>query len=258
MQSRIVDELASVLGGNVNISPIQGGTINLSFFVFQGKQRYFLKLFDKRSAVLLDRSRLFMQQKALALKGMAPRPIYLSVNSDFQLEEWVEHTNLKQSELNSQQKCLRLANTLNNIHQLSLDLPLLNLASDWRNYISMSVLECSAQQVKEQQKLLSLWQLECEQRSVLCHNDLSFAHVPVNDNGVIFDWEYAATNSPYFDIASCCIINQFNDLERQILVDEYARLAALPLKVVSQKVQNMSAVVNKTYELWGLAFAKIA
>lgn len=257
IQAEVVEELTGFLGGEIVINPIQGGAINLSFSVDQGERRYFLKLFDVSTIDLLDRARLFRQQRILAVKGMAPKPIYLSAQGNFQLEEWIEQSNLTQSELSTKQKCLRLAKALNDIHQLCVRFPPLDLSSDWQNYMRLSGATFSRSQLQAQQQLLSLWRLESEEYSVLCHNDLSFSHVPESDSGVIFDWEYAAFNSPYFDIASCCIINQFDKVEIHIVIEEYARLAVLDNNIVSGKVHSMLAVVNKTYELWALACTKI-
>lgn len=251
----VIDELSAVLGTKVSLTPMQGGAINLSYSVKQGEQRFFLKLFDLRGADLLDRQLLFKQQKGLASKKLAPEPIYLSSQGDFQLDQWVEQKSLIQSCLTKTQRCKRLAQVLHRVHQTDFDLPKLDLPHDWQRYVSMGEIQLSKLQQKEHYALLAYWQDECEQLSVLCHNDLSWSHVPEHEEGIIFDWEYGACNSPYFDLASCCVVNQLNEGERLTLCKQYAKLAILNHQVVVAKVTKMLAVVKKTYGLWGQAYS---
>jgi thiamine kinase-like enzyme len=254
--ARVIDELIPILGEGLRVSPILGGAVNLSFCVVQNEHPYFLKLFDSRGADLLDRPRLFLQQQTLAKKNLAPEPIYLSQKCDFQLDQWTDNQSLQQSQLSNIQQCQRLARSLNKIHQSDVTLPKLELYKDWQQYLRKSNILLSTSQQTELQTLLVYWQQECEQWSALCHNDLSFSHVPIDESGVIFDWEYAALNSPYFDIASCCVINFLNEGDKEILIQEYTKIGGLDPQSVRTKVANMIPLVNKTYELWQLAFAQ--
>jgi thiamine kinase-like enzyme len=255
--ARVIDELLPILGEGLSLSPIQGGAVNLSFCVKQHERHYFLKLFDSRGADLLDRPRLFLQQQNLAKQNLAPAPIYLSKQADFQLDQWIEHRNLQQSQLSNVDKCRRLARQLNKIHQSDVILANLDLHKDWLQYLRKGNVQLSVSQQTELQGLLEAWQQECEQWSVLCHNDLSFSHVPLNEVGVIFDWEYAGHSSPYFDIASCCVVNLLDGADKNILIQEYAKLGLLDPQLVNAKVSNMLPLVNKTYEFWQLAFTQI-
>lgn len=252
--SKVLDELTGVLGQNISVKPIRGGAINQSFCVLHNGCRSFLKLFDCRGADLLDRPRLFNQQHALAKLNLAPTPVYLSKNADFQVDQWIDNQCLAQSHLSRIEKCRRLARTLNKIHQTDICLPKLELQRDWRHYVAVSNVSLSKTQQKELQSLLAYWQQACEEWRVVCHNDLSLSHVPIEEHGVIFDWEYAASNSPYFDIASCCVINQLDEQERDYVIEEYSNIGLLDPQIVSANVTKMLPVVNKTYELWHLAF----
>jgi thiamine kinase len=253
----VIDELLPILGEGLSLRPIQGGAVNLSFCVTQHERHYFLKLFDSKGADLLDRPRLFLQQQSLAKQNLAPAPIYLSKQTDFQLDQWVEHRSLQQSQLSNVDKCRRLARQLNKIHQSDVILAKLDLHKDWLQYLHKGNVLLSVSQQTALQGLLEQWQQECEQWSVLCHNDLSFSHVPQDEGGVIFDWEYAGHSSPYFDIASCCAVNLLDDADKHILIQEYAKLGLLDPQLVYAKVSNMLPMVNKTYELWQLAYTQI-
>lgn len=251
---KVVDELTQFLGKNIEIKAIQGGALNLSFCVLCDDKRYFLKLFDDSTTALIERSRLFYQQLMLERKGMAPMPLYLSNKNDFQLDQWVDGITLNQSQLSKSEKCQRLAQALHTIHQLDIAIPKLDLEKDWQRYISISNTLLSSIQQNELTELLSFWQQECAELSVVCHNDLSFSHVVETEQNLIFDWEYIAVTSPFFDIASCCKINQLNAHERQILIKEYAQCSLFDELKVKEKVNKMQPIVDKTYELWTKAF----
>jgi thiamine kinase-like enzyme len=254
--ARVIDELLPILGEGLSLSPIQGGAVNLSFCVKQHERYYFLKLFDSQGADLLNRPRLFLQQQRLAKQNLAPAPIYLSKQADFQLDQWVDHRTLQDSQLSNADKCRRLARQLNKIHQSEVILAKLELHKDWLQYLRKGNVQLNASQQAELQELLEQWQQENEQWSVLCHHDLSFSHVPLDEGGVVFDWEYAGHSNPYFDIASCCTVNLLDEADKHTLIDEYAKLSLMDPQLVSAKVCKMQLVVNKTYELWQLAFTR--
>ena len=250
----VIDELQQILGEDIQLEALQGGAINRSFFVRQGGRCYFLKLFDGSTAQKLDRKALFEQQQCLAKLGLAPLPVYLSNNSDFQLEQWVASINLQQSALSRSEKCQLLAHTLSKIHRVELPLAKLDLEYDWRYYVSLSAKKFSAVEQEELRIMLGTWRKETEQLCTVCHNDLAFSHVTEAPCTVVFDWEYSALSNPFFDIASSITINQLSDAEQKILLRHYACDRQLDVAYVADKVSLMLPIVAKTNELWSLAF----
>jgi thiamine kinase-like enzyme len=180
----------------------------------------------------------------------------LSSKKDFQLEQCITTTNLEKSRLTLKEKCHLLAHTLSNIHCVDLPLAKLDLEHDWCYYITLSNRKYSAVEQQELTDMLSYWRQESVQMSVLCHNDLAFAHVTEAPNTVVFDWEYSALSNPFFDIASCITINQLNNSEQDILLMTYADYMQLDMAHVVSKVGVMLPIVAKTNELWSLAFVR--
>jgi thiamine kinase len=254
--SSVIHELKQVLGEDIHITALQGGAINRSFCVEQGDKRYFLKLFDNATVEKLDRQALFYQQQYLAKEGLAPSPVYLSNNRDFQLDHWISATNLQQSTLTRLEKCELLAHTLSKIHHFDMPLVKLDLEHDWRYYLSLCNRKLTTAEQQEMSVMLNYWQQQSQQLSVVCHNDLAFCHVTESPATVVFDWEYSALSNPFFDLASCISINQLSESEQNVLITTYALNMALAVADVRHKVAKMLPVVVKTNELWSLAFVR--
>ncbi|WP_340678855.1 phosphotransferase [Paraglaciecola sp.] len=252
--SSVVYELKKILGEGIHIEALQGGAINRSFCVEQSEKHYFLKLFDSATMQKLDRKVLFEQQQYLANKGLAAKPVYLSDNRDFQLDQWVDSINLLQSTLSRLEKCQLLAHTLSKIHRVEIPLATLDLEHDWHYYVSLCGRKLSTVEQQEMSLMLSYWRQESERLSVVCHNDLAFSHITEAPATVVFDWEYSALSTPYFDLASCITINQLSESEQNILMLSYANNMKLRLAEVRTKVKQMLPVVAKTNELWSRAF----
>ena len=254
----IFQELQQRLGQGIQIDALPDTVINRCYRVRQGATRYFLKCFNTATAPRLDRQALFEQQTLLARQGMACMPVYLSAQHDFQLDTWVDSATLANSALSRQQKCQRLASTLATIHQLQVPLQKLDLAADWQHYLTLTGQPAELAYEGELGAMLSFWQQESQQDCVVCHNDLALSHVTEAPCSIIFDWEYSALASPFFDLASCITINQLNAAEQSILVDEYANSRSIAANIVKQKVALMLPLVAKTYELWSLAYGASA
>lgn len=252
--SSVMTELKQVVGDDIQVDALQGGAINSSFCVGQGQQRYFLKLFDGSTALKLDRKTLFKQQQCLAERGLAAQPVYLSHNSDFQLDQWIDGATLQQSTLSRAEQCKLLALTLSKIHSVEMPLEKLDLAGDWQYYLSLIPRLLSAFEQKQLDVMLQYWQQQSTEDCVLCHNDLAFSHITLAPSTVVFDWEYSALSNPFFDIASAIIINELSAAEQELLFMHYANYKKLPVSLVTQKVNCMLPLVLKTNELWTMAF----
>lgn len=251
----ISSELHHVLGPGILIQDIPGGAINKSYRVSRGQTDYFVKVFDTNAAQHLDRQALFFQQKKLAQLNVAPKPHYLAKSRTFQLDEWVNAPNLQQCGLGKTEICRLLGETLKRIHHLEIDLPRLALAKDWQYYLHAKQNNTAQTELsREDQALLDYWQQETQKKSVVCHNDLAFSHITNGSPSLVFDWEYSALGSPYFDLASSILINQLNEGEQLILLQAYVTKEIKEVGEVMKKVAAMMPVVKRTYDLWQQAF----
>ena len=252
----VINELKQIVGDDIHVDAVQGGAINRSFCVRQGQDRYFLKLFDGSTALRLDRKDLFKQQQRLAELGLAAQPVYLSNNSDFQLDQWVASCNLDQSSLNRAEQCKLLALTLSKIHSVKMPLAKLDLARDWQYYLALSPTALSTFEQQQLDVMLQYWQQQSAEGCVLCHNDLALSHITLAPSTVVFDWEYSALSNPFFDIASAITINELNAAEQELLLLHYAIYKQLDVNSVMHKVNCMLPLVIKTNELWTMAFVR--
>ena len=248
-----MDELkaAGLITNDISVLPVKGGHINQCFRLKDIDNDYFLKVFVSDDALECDRLQSFQIQKQVAAKGIAPEPLYLSTEAGFQVERWVDVTPL--GGVNNDAQIALLANTLATLHCLDIHAPALDLSRQWRSYLSvvgsdnewMDKIERCEQVLAETDNL--------EDR-VFCHNDLSFSHV--TGQGLVFDWEYAALGSRYFDIASCSAVNQLDCTQHNRLIQHYSEETGVNVQFLAEQVARYADVVSLTNSLWHEAIKK--
>lgn len=244
------------------VTNLNVGSVNHNFHVSDRKRSVLFKLLSENDILPINRQAVFNMQTHLATKGIAPQPLYLSDDKAYYSEQWIpkSHTLLAeklvlQKQLGRKEATLHLipllAQALIKIHQSSVDAPTLNLTNHLKTYWA-HIASPSQALDKEYREILAFcdkYELENKNDYVFCHNDLNMDHVCLN-SGVIFDWEYASYGSRYFDIASCALINQFDEDESRHLCDEYAKLNKQKPEIVYRAVQNVSKLTEFTYKLW--------
>jgi Ser/Thr protein kinase RdoA (MazF antagonist) len=251
--------VVDVTSPNFEINRIRSGTINRNFKVCDGDKTLMLKLFDSNELLPVDRRQVFKMQEELAIIGLAPLPVFLSVNGKVYCEQWVDvgqHEDGKYAHKVKLGKIMgdkleTLAEVLFKVHSSLVSVPLLALDEHWEVY--WDKIESPSPQLR--QKYLQVkqqWQRYldvCIDEFVLCHNDLHIEHISYL-NGPVFDWEYAGMGCRYFDIASCCTINNLDQGEIESLCIYYANLAHQDIQEVRGRVHKASGMVSFTYELW--------
>ena len=254
---QIRDELilSGLFSATCQLEAINGGVVNKSYALTDNQVRYFVKVFAPDIWVNIDRAQQFTQQIQLALAGLAPQPFYLSSAQSFQVDKWAQGQSLLECKLTQKEKYQYLAKTLAKVHSLEniqkLSFASLDLPTKWREYIAKSQEKLNlTQTLINMQHLEAIWYSMTEENSCVCHNDLSLQHVLFNASGIVFDWEYAAYSSPYFDIASSLLINKATLVCEKILLKEYANITCIPLSEVEEKVTLMKPIADLTNQLW--------
>ena len=237
----------------LRLESIQGGAINKSYILHCGDDRFFLKTFESNHFAPTDRQALFFHQQRLAELQKAPHPIYLSNAHDFQVEAYVEHTSLRQSDLTETRKLRLLAETLYEIHQLPTIAMSLDLPKDWVTYLEKAAKKDDKKLLKRIESIKQSWIETHKADQVLCHNDLAMEHISVTMPPVIFDWEYAAVGNRYFDLVACSLINQLSDHAIDELLGCYSEFSDISLLDVKQQYVIQLPIVKLTNELWYLA-----
>lgn len=235
---------------NFQLIALNGGAVNSSYSLQTPDQKYFVKTFESDKIANLDRKKLFDIQTELAAKGMAVKPLYLSDSLSFQIDQWLDSTTLDQVGDSSLIITKGLAAALSKLHNIKIDAPLLDLPSQWQHYLNLIDVEISDSMQQKLDTYTSIWYQACATKTVFCHNDLALSHVTHEHPNKIFDWEYCAISCPYFDIASCAVVNGFSCTNEASLCAFYAQYSHQRLSEVVDKVTRMKPLVELTYKLW--------
>ena len=240
-------ELVDIDSSQFEVKSIHSKSINKNFKISDGQQTLLLKVFNENNAWPISRNKVFALQEELAILGLAPLPIFLNEENTIYCEKWIAFTKHKNHDL-----VKLLADSLYSVHNSFISAPLLALDEHWEAYWQQ--IESPEIALQEQYEVVKKqWQDykdECRDQFVLCHNDLHSEHLSYA-NGPLFDWEYAGLGCRYFDIASCCAINQFSEQQIVELCMHYSELANQKVDEVFDKVTFASGLVTFTYELWG-------
>jgi thiamine kinase-like enzyme len=232
------------------LKPFNGGTINSSYLLETSNRNYFVKTFESDKIALLDRQRLFDIQLELANKGVAVKPVYLSKCCQFQIDQWIDIPTLDQVVVSNLAVAKSLAFALSLVHKTQINCPKLDLPRQWQHYMSLMKEPVLASEQLTLDRYADIWYQACEDESVFCHNDLSISHVTNTQPCRIFDWEYCAISSPYFDLASCIAVNGLSSTDEASLCALYAQYTDKRLSDVIDKVTVMKPLVELTNRLW--------
>lgn len=238
---------------NFNLIPLNAGALNKSYRLETAEQCFFIKTFESDEVAGLDRQVLFDIQKQLYDHNLSVRPIYLSKSNHFQIDSWSKSQTLEHSKLSVNEITSFLASALAKIHKTTIHAPTLDLPKRWLHYIKLLGSNISKKDLYPLDSYTETWYQECSKGVVFCHNDLALPHVTCHEPIKIFDWEYCAISTPYFDLASCIAINNLNNNAEENLCTFYAELMDQELTDLVSQVQIMKPLVEFTNRLWYLA-----
>lgn len=231
------------------VTQIDGGVVNACCRVHAANGTFLVKRLMQVGNKHFDRQQQYQLQTGLSQQGLAPAPVYYCEQRQLWVESWVEHISVCQQEGRSGQLA-SLAKALATLHQTDLAAPELPLNSDWQGYISALP---QSQQYHWQQQLRQiepLWQQARQHDQVLCHNDLALVHLAAGEDPFIFDWEYAARGSRYFDLASAIAVNRLTLAEEEKLLTCYASVTGLAFLRLQQYVRLYRPILEFTNALW--------
>ncbi len=174
-----------------SITPVgTQGYCNLNYRIETIKHTYLLRIFKEEG---IDRQReFFLQQKAADL-SIAPRPLLIDLDAGWMMTEFVNGEHL---EILNESGMRSLAKVLQTLHTIEIDMPSLALYDLFKEHNA---------EIERVFNLLDTYPKEI----VLCHNDLNPKNLLWQENEVtLIDFEYAAANDRYFDVAAVC--EEFN------------------------------------------------
>lgn len=170
---------------NFSLLSTQGFCNENYSFIFDGTT-YLLR---KSKVENIDRKLEFKVQNLAHQKNIAAKAILLDEEKGLMICEYLEghHKNyLGQDDLK------KLANLLQQLHSIELDTEVLKLEDHFK---------IQTQEIKEAFYILGNYNVE----NVLCHNDLNPKNILFSEGIKLIDWEYAALNDRYFDLAAVCV-----------------------------------------------------
>ncbi len=248
----ILDQLqqALKLSANAQFSRHPAGAVN-HVYRLQDKETgvdFAVKWLGDDNFSGVNRRHQFSLQQRLYHKNIAPEPILLSDDECIWVESW-------QRDTRAAPPCPEaLANVLARIHQLAVKARPLNLSSRWQHYLTtaQSVIDDALRERVAALKRDVQDSESMHEDIVLCHNDLLSGHVLCREGNapVVIDWEYSAMGNRYFDLASCCLINKFDEEKSHQLLSCYADRLSIPQQEAVNKFKIHKAIVDMTNTLW--------
>ncbi len=181
----------------------QQGFSNENYSFYADTKRYLLRKF-----ILQDRDRTleYEIQKFAYQYALAAQPYYLNLEEGFMICEYLDG---KHSSKITRAEISVFVQQLKQLHTLKIDQQPLALKANF------SVL---TQELEEAFDLIDHASVEM----VLCHNDLNPLNCIFYKETIKFiDWEFAAMNDCYFDMASFSVEFQFSVLDEAYMLASY-------------------------------------
>ena len=174
----------------------QQGYNNENYLIHSGEKKYILRKFIRTD---VDRQFEFEVQKLAYDKGVASEPLLLDEENALAVSTYLEGSHKESLEKNDLD---RFSEVLKKVHTLNIQKPPLALET---------LLETKSKEVRDAFATLEHFPSEY----VLCHNDLNPRNIVFSETIQLIDWEDAAVNDRYFDLASLSV--EFNlDEENEV------------------------------------------
>ena len=165
------------------------GYNNENYVVHSEEKKYIVRKFIRTD---VDRKFEFEVQKLAFEKGITSEPLLLDEENALVVSTYVEGTHKERLEKNDLQQ---FAEVLKKVHTLKIE----------KNPLVLERLfKTKEKEVQDAFAVLENYSSEY----VLCHNDLNPGNVLFTEKIQLIDWEDAAVNDRYFDLASVCV--EFN------------------------------------------------
>ena len=159
----------------------------------------------------------------LAARASAgPAPVFANVDRGISLVRYLAGDSLQADQVGEPGNLIRLAHLLRCVHEIDCAgmSPATSLHARIRNYASLINSETGVALAREAEELLQRWEGPKEER-VLCHNDVNHGNVICGKSWRLIDWDYAATGSRWFDIATAVGYHQLDESSTEAFLKAY-------------------------------------
>lgn len=221
---------------------------NLVFLIsFSDKSQLIFKRLNKTALSENERKNEVLVHKRAFQEGLTGKII--AVSNLYCLQGYLQGESLQGTKI-TEQSLNCLSDQLSRVHQLSpsgvinqnLTKALLTYCSDTNNP--------QFEQQKFDKYLALANRLDNDSAlDCLCHSDLSFANLLINEKQDIYilDWEYAVRGCRAYDVGICCVNNELDKQQSASLIDEY-------YSKNKQQIKQTNAVFKAECEDYSLLF----
>lgn len=207
-------------GEEVGTRALPGGTRNRSWLVDAPDGRFVLRLGGEAPAVGVDASRELRVHHAAHDAGIAPAIRFADPGAGVLVTAYVDARRWHADDLECPQNVRSVANLLRRVHALPPAGAMFEAADYARTYESGLTLHAELR--KDAALCASIVTSAPPPVSIrCCHNDVVAANL-LGDSPQLIDWEYAADNDPYFDLASLIGYHDLPDSTANSLLAEYS------------------------------------
>jgi thiamine kinase-like enzyme len=162
------------------------GYCNENYVIYSEEKKYILRKFIRTD---VDRKFEFKVQQMAFEKGLAAEPLLLDEENALTISTYLEGIHKDSLEKNDLHQ---FAEVLKKVHTLTVKNEPLLLET---------LIETKSKIVQDAFSVLE----NCPSEYVLCHNDLNPRNILFTETIQLIDWEDAAINDRYFDLASVCV-----------------------------------------------------
>ncbi len=199
------------------VERLKGGVSHYTYHIQALGQSYTYRKIGEGGNLFVDRKSEFKAIQAIDQLNINSKVLHFDIETGEKIQSYVEGTVL--TALDYKDYLDQVVQTLKTLHQFQTDqvqdYGLINRLSLYESYTNQRTVKY--QELKE--FWIDLYTKTYEKHpKVLCHNDAQRSNMVVGDRLYLLDWEYAAYNEFYYDIAS------FGNVDFQdalVLLDKY-------------------------------------
>ncbi len=200
---------------------LPGGLTNRNYKIHTEERKFVLRLEGERSRAFgINRAAEFAARRAAAAVGIAPDLLHVDVELGITLSKFVDGHVWTPEHFSKVDNLSAVANLMRRVHQLPLTgftFDASAVASRYAAALSLNVV--SKSDVDQALRLVD--ESSVEDGDVCCHQDINASNLLTANTLMLLDWEYAADNTRYFDIAALCCFHDLSKFHIEALLKAY-------------------------------------
>lgn len=211
------------------------GFCNINYQLKTSKRNYLIRKFISDETVNINREFEFMIQKKAHKKKLAAKPLFLNIEENFMVCEFLKGKHKKS--INAQE-IIHLAKMIKKLHTIKSNVKTYDFKKPLNYYKKMLNSQEASKSIhicKRELKSLKKY----KKTLVTTHHDLNPRNILFRKKSIKFiDWEYTGVNDSFFDLATLCFEFRLNKKEEKILLKSYQK------KVNKKDIQKLHSYIN--------------